>query len=213
MKWERSCRTRLRADCRRFLCLLDIRDEGARRPAARAGHSRHAIDQRGGHQSLVHGGFSRDRLALQLVAAFRGWQEPAAPYLLTRSVLYLGGTILVTMLFNVPRNNALAAVSPPRRKRLRYGRTIFPPGRSGITCGLSRRSQHRRSSSLRCGFGRSVRCSFLPFNCDRRASVARPPLWALGAKLRIRFPPRSASISENNSVTKSMNNRTRGIRR
>jgi uncharacterized membrane protein len=45
-------------------------------------------------------------------AALRGWQDPAAPYLLAGSALYLAGTVLVTMLFNVPRNNALAAVSP-----------------------------------------------------------------------------------------------------
>jgi uncharacterized membrane protein len=50
---------------------------------------------------------------VELIAAFRGWQEPAAPYLLAGSVLYLVGTILVTIVFNVPRNNALAAASPP----------------------------------------------------------------------------------------------------
>lgn len=49
---------------------------------------------------------------VELVAAFRGWQEPAAPWLLAGSVLYLAGTILVTIVFNVPRNNALAAVLP-----------------------------------------------------------------------------------------------------
>ena len=50
---------------------------------------------------------------VELIAAFRAWQEPASPYLLAGSVLYLAGTILVTIVFNVPRNNALAAVSPP----------------------------------------------------------------------------------------------------
>ena len=40
------------------------------------------------------------------------WQDPVASYLLASSVLYLVGTVLVTMLFNVPRNNALAAVAP-----------------------------------------------------------------------------------------------------
>lgn len=38
------------------------------------------------------------------------WQEPGAVYLLAGSLLYLVGTILVTVVFNVPRNNALAAV-------------------------------------------------------------------------------------------------------
>jgi uncharacterized membrane protein len=40
------------------------------------------------------------------------WHKPGAVYLLVGSLLYLVGTILVTMVFNVPRNNALAAVDP-----------------------------------------------------------------------------------------------------
>jgi uncharacterized membrane protein len=47
-----------------------------------------------------------------LIASLLRWQDPATPYLLAGSVLYLVGTVLVTMLFNVPRNNALAAVAP-----------------------------------------------------------------------------------------------------
>lgn len=46
------------------------------------------------------------------IAALRGWQDPAAPYLLAGSALYLAGTIVVTMLCNVPRNNALATAEP-----------------------------------------------------------------------------------------------------
>jgi len=38
--------------------------------------------------------------------------EPGAAYLLAGSLLYLVGVILVTMVFNVPRNDALAAVVP-----------------------------------------------------------------------------------------------------
>ena len=45
-------------------------------------------------------------------SAFFRWQRPGAAYLLVGSLLYLVGTILVTILFNVPRNNALAAVEP-----------------------------------------------------------------------------------------------------
>ena len=37
----------------------------------------------------------------------------ALPYMVAGALLYLLGTILVTMAFNVPRNNALAAMSPP----------------------------------------------------------------------------------------------------
>ncbi len=36
------------------------------------------------------------------------WQERDGAYLLVGSVFYLVGTILITMLFNVPRNDALA---------------------------------------------------------------------------------------------------------
>jgi uncharacterized membrane protein len=36
------------------------------------------------------------------------WRTPAAPYLLGGSVLYLAGSFLVTVVFNVPRNEALA---------------------------------------------------------------------------------------------------------
>ena len=35
------------------------------------------------------------------------WQEPGAAYLLIGAGLYLVGTILVTIVFNVPRNDAL----------------------------------------------------------------------------------------------------------
>jgi uncharacterized membrane protein len=40
------------------------------------------------------------------------WQRPGASYLVAGAALYLVGTVLVTMMFNVPRNNALAAVNP-----------------------------------------------------------------------------------------------------
>ena len=43
------------------------------------------------------------------IAAFAGWSPPRSLYLLAGALLYLGGTILVTMAFNVPLNNKLAA--------------------------------------------------------------------------------------------------------
>ena len=46
------------------------------------------------------------------ISTFFRWQRPGTAYLLAGSLLYLVGTILVTILFNVPRNNALAAVDP-----------------------------------------------------------------------------------------------------
>ncbi len=40
------------------------------------------------------------------------WEKNAAPWLLIGALLYLVGTIWVTMRFNVPRNEALKRVSP-----------------------------------------------------------------------------------------------------
>lgn len=40
------------------------------------------------------------------------WQRPGAAYLLVGGVLYFAGVVIVTIVFNVPRNNALAAVGP-----------------------------------------------------------------------------------------------------
>lgn len=46
------------------------------------------------------------------VAAFFRWGEAGAIYLVAGSLLYLVGTIVVTIGLNVPLNNALAAVAP-----------------------------------------------------------------------------------------------------
>ena len=43
--------------------------------------------------------------------ALAGWGRPSASFFLGGAILYLFGTILVTMLGNVPLNNQLAAVS------------------------------------------------------------------------------------------------------
>lgn len=48
---------------------------------------------------------------LLIIAALLRWQEPGTVYVLAGGLLYVAGTFLVTMLFNVPRNNALAAVA------------------------------------------------------------------------------------------------------
>jgi uncharacterized membrane protein len=42
--------------------------------------------------------------------ALLAWQQPGAAYLLAGGVLYFIGVVVVTIVFNVPRNNALAAV-------------------------------------------------------------------------------------------------------
>ena len=46
-----------------------------------------------------------------VVIALINWQEPGAALVLTGALLYVVGTFLVTMLFNVPLNDALAGVA------------------------------------------------------------------------------------------------------
>ncbi len=60
------------------------------------------------------GAFFGTAAACVLVVVFSllRWNEDGAVYLLTGGLVYLIGTILVTMAFNVPRNNALAAADP-----------------------------------------------------------------------------------------------------
>src|SRR5437762_3449246 len=50
-------------------------------------------------------------LVLGISSLFR-WEKPGAGYLLAGSVLYLIGTMIVTIACNVPLNDALAAVDP-----------------------------------------------------------------------------------------------------
>ena len=50
--------------------------------------------------------------ALLVAAALFTWQAPGAMLLLAGALLYFVGTFLVTMVFNVPLNDALAAVAP-----------------------------------------------------------------------------------------------------
>lgn len=46
------------------------------------------------------------------IVAFPKWHQPSAAYLLLGSLVYLVGTVLVTIAFNVPLNDALAKVNP-----------------------------------------------------------------------------------------------------
>jgi uncharacterized membrane protein len=50
--------------------------------------------------------------AAAIVAAVFRWDDPVAGYRLAGGALYLVGTIAVTRLFNIPRNEMLAAVRP-----------------------------------------------------------------------------------------------------
>jgi uncharacterized membrane protein len=44
--------------------------------------------------------------------SFFSWDQPGSPLVFTGSLLYILGTIVVTIAFNVPLNDALAAVKP-----------------------------------------------------------------------------------------------------
>lgn len=60
------------------------------------------------------GAFFGTAAACVLVVVFSllRWSGPEAVYLLSGGLVYLIGTILVTIVFNVPRNNALATADP-----------------------------------------------------------------------------------------------------
>jgi uncharacterized membrane protein len=49
---------------------------------------------------------------LVIITALLNWQVAGAAYLVSGGSLYLLGSFLVTLMFNVPRNNALARLNP-----------------------------------------------------------------------------------------------------
>ncbi|NJP09258.1 MAG: DUF1772 domain-containing protein [Leptolyngbyaceae cyanobacterium RU_5_1] len=49
---------------------------------------------------------------LLIISSLLKWQQPGAVYVLVGSLLYLIGTVLVTIMFNVPLNDALAIAKP-----------------------------------------------------------------------------------------------------
>lgn len=46
------------------------------------------------------------------VVAVLNWSHPASPWLVTGALIYAAGTFLVTIIFNVPMNDALASATP-----------------------------------------------------------------------------------------------------
>jgi uncharacterized membrane protein len=50
--------------------------------------------------------------AVAIIVSLTQWDIPGAVHLLVGSALYLVGSFLVTIVFNVPLNNSLAAVAP-----------------------------------------------------------------------------------------------------
>jgi hypothetical protein len=75
--------------------------------------------------------------------------EPCATYRIIGGGLYLIGTILVTIVFNVPRNDALAAVDPAGMMLRAYGPATSRSGRLGIMCEWSQPWRGRHFSQLR----------------------------------------------------------------
>src|SRR5688572_22316302 len=59
---------------------------------------------------LVFMGTALVCVILAIAAAMR-WSDPGSATLLAGAVFYVVGSFLVTMMFNVPRNNALAAAA------------------------------------------------------------------------------------------------------
>ena len=57
--------------------------------------------------------------ALAVIALLR-WGEPGAMAMATGGVLYVLGMFVVTMICNVPLNNALAAADPASHERIKY---------------------------------------------------------------------------------------------
>lgn len=58
-------------------------------------------------------------IAAMIIALMR-WQDPRAIFWLAGGIVYLVGTIGVTMLCNVPRNNALAVLAPESSEAATY---------------------------------------------------------------------------------------------
>ena len=87
--------------------------------------------------------------AVAILVALLRWQAPGSGYLLVGGLLYLVGTLLVTMVCNVPRNDALAAVVPTAPER---GRRLGGLRRElDLLESRAHRRRHRRGDSFHAG--------------------------------------------------------------
>ena len=55
-----------------------------------------------------------------IISSLLKWHNSGSVYLIVGGALYVIGTFLVTMIFNVPRNNVLAALAPTSPEAARY---------------------------------------------------------------------------------------------
>jgi uncharacterized membrane protein len=86
-----------------------------------------------------------------IVGALADWDAAYGPYLLAGGTVYLLGTIGVTMLANVPRNNALARLDPASAElESRWARYLAEwTAWNHVRTGLADRARARDRSALR----------------------------------------------------------------
>jgi uncharacterized membrane protein len=77
------------------------------------------------------------------------WGEPSAVYLLIGSLLYLIGTILVTIVFNVHETTHWRPLTQPAPMAPACGLATSPVGQPGTTCGRRQRWWQRYCSPSR----------------------------------------------------------------
>jgi uncharacterized membrane protein len=100
-----------------------VMDSLARRPAPEGIAAMQSINAVVINRSFLGTFLGTAALALVTAAqALLGWSHPAAPFSLTASLLYLEGTVLVTLAGNVPLNEALARVQAHSQEAQRLWR-------------------------------------------------------------------------------------------
>jgi hypothetical protein len=106
------------------------------------------------------GAFFGTAVAYDVVFSLWRWREPGAVCLLAGSTLYLVGSLLVTALFNVPRNETLASIVPTVLTSRVTGPISSPLGLLGTMFGLQRRWQQQLPLRLHSVVDRRTRNDF-----------------------------------------------------
>jgi hypothetical protein len=84
-----------------------------------------------------------------MTASTLRWHDAGAVYLVMGGALYLVGTFLVTLAFNVPKNRTLASVAPTEPEGARLWAGYFSAGQPGTMFARQPRLRHRRCSPSR----------------------------------------------------------------